>query len=975
VAVWTALAVLASLCASIAWSAVASAADPVEVHVGTSQALEPDGGARGLFVPVHLSAPSEVPIVVSFHTVDDTALAGTDYTRWGTPASPRSVTIPAGSIQTTINVPVLADEEVEPDEQFDVVLDSVSGGGAVIGTGTAQLTVLDVDVLGSPLPAVAVTSASVHEGDDGERRAQFHVQLSRSPATPVQVAYATADGTASSPEDYVAVLPGTLSFAPGQITRTVDVRVPADLEQQGDREFTLVISLVGGTAVEEVSAVGTMRVIDDDAPAAAVVEEVVTGADHSCARWSDGSVTCWGDNSVGQLGDGTTVARFEPVGVTGLSGVVALDAGDLHTCAVRDDGGVWCWGAGGLGRLGDGTTSARTTPVQVTGLTTAVDVAAGGDSSCAVLSDRSARCWGGNQAGQLGNGSFTTFSVTPVVVNGLADVVDLRVGGSHACAVLLDGTARCWGNHSSGQLGTNLIGATSSLTRTPNAVVGLSDLTQIATGKAFSCALRSDGSVWCWGDNGFGQLGTNTFSSNANVPLGTIGLTGADVLGAGSDHACALRDDGAGWCWGSNVDGKLGNGLLPWQMILSRFPVAVSVPSGATSVDGGTRHTCMASATGPAHCWGTQLGGRLGNGRDANALTPVPATALGSPSLLSDACAVTWGQLQCWGSNVDGRLGGGSTAGRVLAPVAVPSPSDVVHVASGRTHACSVGSDGTVQCWGKGTSGQLGNGAVVTSAAPVPVSGISTAIAVGVGLRHSCAVLADATVRCWGANDYGQLGNGSTVSSAVPVAPTGLGSVDELTVGNEFSCARSADGSVRCWGSHSSNQIGDGGGGLRRTTPSPVFGLTDAVAVSAGGVHACAVRSTGAVRCWGSRQQGQLGDGRTDGASSVPVDVAGITTAVSVSSGDSHSCSVLTGGGLRCWGSGGSGELGRGSTNLSAVPVAPSGIPAVTTVRAAGYRTCATAGEALLCWGSRGDGELGDGIPGYLPSATPVLGT
>jgi uncharacterized repeat protein (TIGR01451 family) len=242
----------------------ATAEDLPAVSVGDQSGLERDSVTGSVFVPVTLSEPADEPVVVLFHTQGGSATSGVDYSRWGTPLLPRSVTIPAGSLQTTINVPVLADSLVEDDESFSVVLSSVSGSGAVIGDGTGVATIVDADGVSVDNPAVAVSSGSVVEGDDGRRRVQFQVHLSRAPASNVTISYATVDGSAVAPGDFVAKLPGSVVFAPGQISKTIDVLVNSDRVAGGDREFWLEVSVTGGSPVEELDMVGVARIIDDD---------------------------------------------------------------------------------------------------------------------------------------------------------------------------------------------------------------------------------------------------------------------------------------------------------------------------------------------------------------------------------------------------------------------------------------------------------------------------------------------------------------------------------------------------------------------------------------------------------------------------------------------------------------------------------------------------------------------------------------
>jgi hypothetical protein len=233
------------------------------LSVSDSSGLERDSVTGSVFVPVTLSKASATPTVVSFYTVDGTAIAGQDYTRWGTPAVPRTVTLPAGVLQGTINVPVLADAAIEGDETFSVVVSGVSGGDVTLGNDTGVATIVDADVLESSNPAITVSNGTIYEGDDGQRRAQFQIHLSK-PANTLTVAYTTEDGTAVAGTDYKAILPGTVVFAPGQISRTIDVIVFSNTDAGSSRDFKLNLSVTGGPSVEELNMSGVTTILDDD---------------------------------------------------------------------------------------------------------------------------------------------------------------------------------------------------------------------------------------------------------------------------------------------------------------------------------------------------------------------------------------------------------------------------------------------------------------------------------------------------------------------------------------------------------------------------------------------------------------------------------------------------------------------------------------------------------------------------------------
>ncbi len=286
------------------------------------------------------------------------------------------------------------------------------------------------------------------------------------------------------------------------------------------------------------SGVPTIHKIPVQVPGLTGAVEVATGTDEDCARMPDGTVGCWGS---GPLGDGTTSSSSTPVPVAGISNAVSL-SGDWP-CAALADGTVRCWGR----QIG-------TTPVTVAGLSNAVSV----HGSCAILADGSVSCW--------------TIAMVAAPLAGLSDVVALDApGGSfQGCAVTADGTAHCWGSGYNGQLGD---GTYTPWSPTPVTVSGLTDVVDVAmAGTNGACASLADGTVRCWGDNSAGQLGNGSTIEKSSLPVNVSGLTHAvAVSGSSPGHMCALLDDGQGRCWGDNEYGQLGNG----SQTNSNLPVKV----------------------------------------------------------------------------------------------------------------------------------------------------------------------------------------------------------------------------------------------------------------------------------------------------------------------------------------------------------------------------------------------------------------
>jgi alpha-tubulin suppressor-like RCC1 family protein len=332
------------------------------------------------------------------------------------------------------------------------------------------------------------------------------------------------------------------------------------------------------------------------------------------------------------------------------------------------------------------------------------------------------------------------------------------------------------------------------------------------------------------------------------------------------------------------------------------------------------------------------------------------------------ACLVTIdGAAQCWGFNLFGQLGNGTTTSSTT-PVQVSGlASGASLVSAGGGHTCALIGSGAAECWGYSKVGQLGNGTTTNSSIPVLVSGLSSGvISIAAGLYHTCAVTNAGAALCWGDNGYGQLGNNTTTTETVPVAVSfGLfGNAVSVTAGDYHSCAVTGLGAAVCWGLGSSGQLGTGASINQSLTPVAVADLSSGVKqISAGVTHTCAVTNAGSVFCWGANQYGQLGNGTTT-QSNFPVGVSGLSSgAVAVSAGEIHSCAHTSAGGVLCWGDNSSGELGNGTNTGSTVPVAVSGLSGgVQAISAGSEFTCAvTEGGAVECWGNNGDGNLGDG--------------
>ncbi|MEO6703601.1 MAG: chromosome condensation regulator RCC1 [Jatrophihabitantaceae bacterium] len=403
------------------------------------------------------------------------------------------------------------------------------------------------------------------------------------------------------------------------------------------------------------------------------------GAVHTCATLADNSLRCWGNNQYGQLGDGNFVGSPKPVDVTGLTADPALTLSRaVHNCSLLSTGSVECWAMNIYGQLGNGTFTNSSKAIPVKGLTGAVRLlAVGGDHTCVTYqADDTTWCWGQNKYGELGDGTLTVASTKPVQVKGMpSPPVKMIAGLWHTCAILKDGTTWCWGFNGEGQLG---IGTQSLASPKPVQVKGLpSTPTQLVLGLFHTCALVQDGSTWCWGEGKYGQLG-NGSTKLAVKPTRVVGLpSNPTQIYAGGFHTCATFADGTMSCWGQNIFGQLGNGNNKNQL----KPVAVKgFRPNPTLVAAGNLHTCAAYADGAVNCWGLNSDGQLGNGTKVSSPTPVavvglfkanyvPVNATPSPSAsdsTSPASSAPATSAPAVASS-DNSSGGGTSAGKVVA--------------------------------------------------------------------------------------------------------------------------------------------------------------------------------------------------------------------------------------------------------------------------------------------------------------------
>ena len=581
-------AILAAGGLTVAWGFGASAASVPLLGIGDVKIVEGHSGSRSAVFSVTLSRPAVSRVTASYRTGDGSARAGSDYR-----AGSGTLVIPAGTTSAAIKVPVVGDTRVEALETFKVRITAAVNATITRSQGTATIENDDA-VTSATVTKVSVGDASVVEGDRRGRYLRIPVTLSAKTIRTVTVGYRTVDGTARSSSDYAA-RSGTIRIPADTTGTSIAILVNGDTAVESGEMFE--VRLTSATVATIGRGRGRATIVNDDStpPSTAAPTTTTTSPAGGATAWG------WGLNLHGEAGDGTWANRSSPVQSGNGSTWASISAGANHTCAIRADGTAWCWGFNENGELGDGTDVSRNSPVQVAGgATNWATVSAGGYHTCATRTDGTLWCWGlGGE--QVAGTEWETVSA----------------GFRHTCATRADGTLWCWGDNTYGQVGDG----TTTLRNSPVQVEsGVTNWATVGAGGRNTCATRTDGTLWCWGDNTYGQVGDGTTTRRTSpVPVAGDATNWARVSSGGL-FTCATRTDGTAWCWGSNDVGQVGDGSNTDRWT----PVQVS--GGATNwalVSAQGIHVCATRSDGTAWCWGYNEYGQLGDGTVISRSGPV----------------------------------------------------------------------------------------------------------------------------------------------------------------------------------------------------------------------------------------------------------------------------------------------------------------------------------------------------------------
>jgi alpha-tubulin suppressor-like RCC1 family protein len=652
---------------------------------------------------------------------------------------------------------------------------------------------------------------------------------------------------------------------------------------------------------------------------------VVANYDAACAISGSGVLYCWGDDSNGLLADGTVDVgpTATPVQAGDQSDWDDLFVGAESFCATRS-GSLYCWGYPYA--LGDEQAeSGLVEPVLFSD--TLVSLYASYGFACGLDAAGALYCVGNGDGGVLGDGDASFHYVTTPAAVGSDSYSQVAVGDGYSCAIRADGRLLCWGRQP----------VTETVFSTPTLGDDVGPWGRVAVGEQHACAVKTNGELYCWGENYAGQLGLGTFEGQIE-PTRVGSDTDWVEVSASESSSCAIKVDGTAFCWGENYSGQLGSVVAPIAEV--NQPQLVSTEVGLRTISGWGNTFCAQSALGEALCWGANEYGQLGRGvlADQGAMKLIDDQFDKLATNYFGGCGLASGSLLCWGTTAPN---GDSDYLPRPTPTLMTADTDWTQVTispqySG--HACGIRA-GAIYCWGTNDFGQLGTGDTVPSPEPTPVisvPGVTAWSHVSAGLYATCGVATNGNLYCWGFNQYGQLGIGNTEPQLVPTQVAGSGWAT-VEMGDYRVGARKLDGSFHYWGVNAG------------VSPTQVAGFDWAVVDNAG-FGECGIKMNGTLHC-------------TLQGIATPFQAGSAADWVGIVGPSSPYCALNSQGAVGCFVANGL------NTGLVASPAIDPSSGWLQLENGGGHACGLRNGTERHCRGYRNLGSLGDGFDERVPTA------
>ena len=728
---------------------------------------------------------------------------------------------------------------------------------------------------------------------------------------------------------------------------------------------------------------------------------VTTGSKHVLGLKVDGTLWSWGKNAFGQLGDNSVVHRSSPVQVLSNQGSwVAIACGDDHSIGLDKNGKLWTWGLNAEGQLGDNTTNSKSSPVQTISLgTTWRNVYAGYKNLAGIKSDGTIWIWGDNSQGQLGDNTTASKS-SPVQLASSFRFTWTSISLGKSVFAIDSGnisvpkeqkTLWMWGDNDNYRLGdTTTTNRNSPIQTYANG----SNWSVISLGSKFSGAVKTDGTLWLWGNNSYGQLGNYGFAENDRPRLLNTGGSNWSEIICGSNFVIATQKDGTVWSWGCNKHGQLGNLSFSENVPYPATNINFEKNNPFISLSCGNDYAAGIKSDGTLWTWGYNTFGNLGDNTTIHRNSPVQVglNNIGwkvvSCGSIHAAAIANDGSLWTWGYNAyDGRLGNNTLVHKSSPVQTIAGGKNWSMVSCGGGHTVAIKKDGSLWAWGGNVTGNLGLNDTYDRSSPVQVIGSATNWRVAEALANcTLAIKNDGTLWTWGNDTYGMLGQGYSGKMSSPVQTLALGQKwAKLGRGSTAFHAGAiydlqyadpselSGGSLYSWGSNASGLVGDGTGSDRSSPVQTSGGGTTWYRVASGKDFKIALKTDKTAWAWGNNSHGQLGTNTSTNISAPSqINNNNLKEYAEISAGSRFTASIKTDGSLWCWGENKFGQLGNNTANDKSSPVQTCDLSTGWYKISCGYDFMGGIKNdgSLWMWGNNLKYTLGDATK--TPQSSPV---